>query len=232
MNGQRTGQEVVSRIGYAEQWLRRAKGQVAGGHLKRGVLTLVLADAEVRHAIEMAGLPPRPARPTVGVLPVLGLSLAAALVLGLARTAVAPAPGAVETGPPILRLSLSGDLLRPIAVPVKTAPAVGTAPDLRPTRPRVLSAARTVVPPPASAPRRPAPGTPVPASGRPSPPAVPPAATAPSADAAAPSPAPTAAPATVPAATTSPAGMILSSDDLIDLVLAAERALRGDPMRR
>jgi len=229
MNGHGTGQELVSRIGYAEQWLRRAKGQVAGGQLKRGVLTLVLADAEVRHAMEMAGLPPRPARRRWGMLPLVGGVLAAALLLGLARIGVAPAPVAVETGPPVLRLALSGDLLRPIDVPVTAAPAVGTAPVPAPAKAALRPAVRTAVLRPAvPAASAPAPAAPVPTSEASSAPPVPPLLTAPPGDAAAPS----TAPATATAATTPPSGVVISPDDLIDLVLAAERALRGDPMRR
>src|SRR3989442_15243490 len=48
-------EQMLSRIGFAERWLARARGQWPAGHHARGLLTLVLADAELRHAMETAG---------------------------------------------------------------------------------------------------------------------------------------------------------------------------------
>lgn len=51
--------QVLARIGFAQRWLDRARRQYADGNLARSALTLVLAGAEVRHALEAAGAPGR-----------------------------------------------------------------------------------------------------------------------------------------------------------------------------
>src|SRR2546422_200400 len=57
MSGRSTGDQVVARIGFARRWLDRAKRQCTDGNLPRSVLTLVLTDAELHHALEAAGVP-------------------------------------------------------------------------------------------------------------------------------------------------------------------------------
>src|SRR5947208_9164943 len=49
--------QVLTRIGFAQRWLDRAKRQCTEGNLTRTALTLVLAGAEVHHAIEATGAP-------------------------------------------------------------------------------------------------------------------------------------------------------------------------------
>lgn len=214
-----TGEQVAARIGFAEQWLARARGQVSDGQLARGVLTLVLAQAEVHHAMEMAGAPVAPRRGRV--LPAVSvLALASLAVLAGVRFAAPQAPPAVEAGPPIVRLSVPvGELLNLIVLP-DPGPAASGAEQPAPKAVR-------------SSPAR------IPVRSIPAPqPAVAPAANstpAPSVQTTPPSPA--AAPAAAPAAPASPSAPaqssgFLSPRELIDLVLTAGNTLRADPLRR
>jgi len=218
MGSHGTGQEVVARIAFAEQWLQRARGQVSGGQLTRGVLTLVLADAEVHHAMEVAGLPGRPARHLRPALAVLLVGLVVAVALGLARSAAGPAPSAVDAGPPVLRLAGPGDDLLRITAPPAVVPAATVTTPRAAVRP---AAPLTVTNTPAGVPAPPAVASMPPASPPPAPTVVTAAADG--------GPAP---PASAGIGSVPPPVTVLSPGDLIDLVLAAERALRADPMRR
>src|SRR3989442_12544360 len=106
------GEQVVARIGFAQRWLDRAKRQCTDGNLPRSVLTLVLADAEVHHALEAAGGPARAQtrRMTPAALMLLGAVLGSAFLLASrwpAVSGVVPSPA-----PTLVRLSSSpGTLL-------------------------------------------------------------------------------------------------------------------------
>lgn len=209
-----SGEQVVTRIGFAERWLDRAKRQCAEGNLTRGALTLVLADAEVHHALQVAGaMGTRRAGRTVIPPLMLALVVASAGVLLLSRLWMAPVTVSADPAPPIVTLtSRVGTLLdlvqtvpQPASRIVLTAPAVksATMPVRTVTRDvRHSSGASTVLPSLAS----------------------------PSTTAVvqlAPSPVPLQTVSVSPAAT--PAAREISTGDLIDLVLAAERTLRSDP---
>ncbi len=126
------GRQVVSRIGFAERWLLRAKRQCVEGDLSRGLLTLALAEAEMHYALEAGAPAPAKLAPRRGVsVVVLVMAAAAAGAVLLARglPSVAPTQGA-EPGAPIVRFaSRVGTLLDLVQVPQTavsvTAPAVG-----------------------------------------------------------------------------------------------------------
>lgn len=226
------GAQIVERIGFAERWLDRARTQIGGGNVARGALTLVLADAEVRHALEVAGL--RSARPRRGA----AAAVAAALLLIAAGAALvflprgtAPLAGeraAFSAAPerPVVTLGVhTGMLLRIVGAPHPEAapPAARSAPG----RPLRAAPAPTPVPRLSARPEpRPAPVTVAP---RPGPSPVP--VTAAPLPAAPQAPEAAAQPVTVVPPTVQAAPLTLTAGELIDLVLAAERTLRGDPRR-
>src|SRR3989442_14004356 len=127
------GEQVVARIGFAQRWLDRAKRQCTDGNLPRSVLTLVLADAEVHHALEAAGGPARAQtrRVTPAALMLLGAVLVSAFLLASRWPAVSR--GVPSPAPTLVRLSSSsGTLLEAwgqSAAPSRSslvAPAAGT----------------------------------------------------------------------------------------------------------
>ncbi len=195
---------LVRHIGFAERWLARAKQEVTDGRLARGLLTLLLAEAEVHHARERtfpareAALPRSPVAMTV-----LGAAVLLALLLGgrsllTPRAEVTTGPG---PAPAAVRFRQPGSMLA--LVPVVLTPeetAAGEA--VAAPAPRVVTAPRLVAPPPPQRVRRP-----------PTRPAVRPA----------PSPRPAA-----PVAGTAAPPALVSDAELIDLVIAAERSLRGE----
>jgi hypothetical protein len=208
-----TGEQLAARIGFAEQWLRRARGQVAEGDVARGALTLVLAEAEVRHAMEIAGLPVRRRRPLAPIALAAVVAAAAAAAISVLTPAAMPATAA---GPAIVQLDGGvGELLRLVVPPAAASAA----------QPRRAVAPLPVRPPAAL--RRPpvaaealSPAVPV-ATGRP-------AGAAQAAAATSPAPADALlAPAAAP-----PPPVVVSNRELIELVLTAGSVLRADPMRR
>lgn len=225
MERKQVGEQIVARIGFAERWLGRAKAQVAGGNMTRGALTLVLADAEVRHAIEVAGM--RSGRGTfrhaaAGAAVALALLAAAGTTIVVAPQGREPAVPSADAAPPVVTLAAhSGSLLSLIPAPLPAS--VDTSSASSPA-PRVLRST------PAQKPAVPSPGalqtqtTPVRSVSTP----------APSSAVSPPAPAVLLAPPALPAAAPVPpanvqaAPLELTAGDLIDMVLAAERALRGD----
>jgi hypothetical protein len=215
MTAEHAGEQVVARIGFAERWLERARGQVVAGNLTRGLLTLVLADAEMHHALEEAGA--RPSRPPKlkSTLVRASAAIAALIALSALWPAGDPASDAatVDHAPPIVSLSPRVgtllDLLSPVspaspivAVPRTHSPAAVREvpvplPSLRPPAMQPMSVSRkaTVQAPAQMSAAQPTPVMP---------------------------PAPT-------IQAVQPAVPQLSAGDLIDLVLAAERALRDSP---
>src|SRR2546427_13044079 len=136
MSGRATGDQVVARIGFAQRWLDRAKRQCTDGNLPRSVLTLVLADAEVHHALEAAGGPARAQtrRMTPAAFLLLGAALVSALLLASRGPAVSgvvssPAPtlGAFAPAPRELleAVGLSAAMSR--STPVSTAAGTDTS---------------------------------------------------------------------------------------------------------
>ena len=215
MKDERAGDQIVARIGFAETWLDRARRQVADGNLPRGILTLVLADAEVHHAIEVAGTPRPSAASRVPIaVPVLLLVFVAASAFGLARSSAEPAVLPPDAGAPVIALaSRVGSLLRLIPAPPESpaAPVTAVAP-----APRPVHAAPPSRPAPPSRRATVAPSAPV-TAGNEVVPAVP---------ASAPPVSPPPEPVVqVPPQSTAP--ITLTAGELIDLVLAAERTLRG-----
>lgn len=208
----RAGEQIVERIGFAERWLDRARAQIGGGNMARGALTLVLADAEVRHALEVAGLRSRhrPRRAATAAVAVALLLVAAGAVLVLALRGGDPAVFSADSAPPVVTLGpRTGSLLTLIQAPRPAVPV----PAVRSAPARVLRAAPAPTPAPQLSVRprvRPAPVTVAPAPAAPLAPAATPEAV------------------TVVPPAVQPPSLTLTAGELIDLVLAAERALRGD----
>lgn len=121
-------EQMLSRIGFAERWLARARGQWTAGRHARSLLTLVLADAELRHAMDTAGARRRttPRRTTAAVSFLLAAVVASALLL-IGRWSISPP--VVATTPPLPVVSpsvLSTAPLTTSAIPVH-AVVPGTA---------------------------------------------------------------------------------------------------------
>ncbi|MDR7483530.1 MAG: hypothetical protein QN203_13600 [Armatimonadota bacterium] len=208
----------IDRIAYAADWLVRARQRVEDGDPARGLLALLLAQAEVRRATDagLAGLlPPRRVERDALLLvaSVAAVLAASAIVLatGLAQIASLPPEvplpmvrlpqpaetmlQIVQTAPPAPERTVRGIALRPAPVPAPAAPAAPPAAASR------LPAAPSVSIAPVAVPAAPV------ASSAPA--AAAPAGAAPGPTIAAPAP-----------------PSVLSEADLIDLVLAAERSLR------
>jgi len=196
-----TEEHLVRHIGFAERWLARAKQEVREGRLARGVLTLLLAEAEVHHARERtfpareAALPRSPVAMTV-------LGAAALLALLLGGRSLLPSRVEVATGlapaPAIVRFRQPGSMLALV-------PAVLTPEETTASAP--LAPAPRVVPP------------------RAVPPKVERIRRSPTRPAARPAPAPRPA---APAAGDAVSPALVSDAELVDLVIAAERSLRGE----
>lgn len=225
MTVEQASEQVLTRIGFTERWLQRARSQVAAGNLPRGILTLVLADAEVRHALEAAGATSVRVRRRIARLAPVGF--AAIVLAAVAAVAVGTVPGdepalAADPAPRIVTLSSrTGELLNLIPLQIPTgalAPASRSPASVRtavrgPARSRVRAPeAPQAAPQPVPASRSTDPGHPqagsaAPASGAPQGAAV--------------------------AVQTGPTpGVQLTLGDFIDLVLAAERTLRSNAAGR
>jgi hypothetical protein len=209
-------EQVTARIGFAERWLLRARQQCAEGDLAHGVLTLALAGAEMRRALEVAGAPMRRAgrHATIGrglvaaaVLVAAGAVLALHRYAPLSPVASTPAPVVVQLAP------TTGDVLPSVAAgrtpAVRTdqvtdpgasarravATSTGIGVQFGQSSKERATAALVVRPQEAAQSRR----------GRP------------------------AAVEAQPGASTALTTPLLSLGDFVDLVLAAERALRSEP---
>lgn len=191
-------ERVVRHIGFAERWLVRARQECTEGNLVRGLLTLLLAEAEVQHARDVT-LPSQAAvlpRPSALAMIVGATGLAVVLLLALTGF---PSKGELVTGgsggPPVIRFEQSvGSTLALVPAVISSSPE---------TQPAWLPQARSAAPFEASpgggervsrvAARRATPAK----RGVP------------------------------PLAKTPGTSRLVSDADLIDLVLAAERSLRG-----
>jgi hypothetical protein len=216
MKAHATREQVTARIGFAERWLLRARQQCAEGDLAHGVLTIALAGAEMRRALEVAGAPMRRAgrRAAIGrglvaavVLVMAGAVLALRWYAPLSPVASTPAPAVVQRAPTTGDLLSSAAASRPPAVRTDQvtdpgAPArraVGTSTGMGaqfgPSSKERVTAVLVVRPQEATQSRR----------GRP------------------------AAVEPQPGGSTALTTPLLSLGDFVDLVLAAERALRSEP---
>lgn len=207
--------QVIARIGFAERWLHRAKAQCADGDVAGGLMTLSLADAEMRVALETGGWSRhRPSAPRPAMrrwVPWVTLAAATMASVWTLRPAAVPADAAVVDGPAVVRFSSNvGAVLSLMSVtPAPRAPVQVARPEVRP---RTLRTAPQAPPRASAAPLRPAAAVAAPTVT----PAITPAAH------------PLTITAPVPAPALSPAApFVLSEVDLIDMVLAANQALRG-----
>lgn len=219
--------QILTRISFAERWLQRAREECLDGDVGRGLLTLVLADAEVRRLLQLA-VPPAP-RARWLRLPVVagiaGLVIAAAMALQLGVPALRAAsmePAALapslslRPGTGALLLPLEADRLEEVVAAVRAAP-----PAVSPLPVRVAPAPARPVP--GSVTQRPT-GAPASITVRAPQPAAPRlVASSPTVQTATPAP----VPAAVPTVTPVPApNATLSVADLLDLVIVADRTLR------
>ncbi|OLC32139.1 MAG: hypothetical protein AUH31_01405 [Armatimonadetes bacterium 13_1_40CM_64_14] len=119
-------EQMLSRIGFAERWLARARGQWTAGHHARGLLTLVLADAELRHAMETAGARRRTrAHPPTAATGFLLAAVVASALLLIGRWSITPHAVATTPPPPVVSPSFrSGALMDAV---VRPAPLVTSA---------------------------------------------------------------------------------------------------------
>lgn len=216
--------QILTRISFAERWLQRAREECLDGDVGRGLLTLVMADAEVRRLLQLA-VPPAPRarasmRPAVVVAAGVLIAALAAVQLGMfaLRAPVQSAglaPGlTLRPGTGALLESLQGQQPTEVAVAAPQVPARAAAPPSTPSRARVPLAKPTAVSRVPSAPAVPVQTPAVRPSPLPAPTAAPVVAASP-------------APSPVPAASQAePADSTLSLADLLDLVIVADRTLR------
>ncbi len=195
---------LTERISFAEGWLARARQQVEAGHHERGMLTLVLAAAEVRLARE-AGRPvarPHPEGRALSGWIAAGMAALSAVTLIFLVVPRTVGPTDVTSGqaPPVVVLSGgTGAMLDLVTVP---PPAV----EKTVTRTIIVRVPVKVI---EDAPRQAAPGADsLVVQHMPTGPAAPPPAQV------------------VAASSTAPQPALLSEADVIELVLAAERSLR------
>ena len=208
--------QILTRIGFAERWLQRAREECLEGDVARGLLTLVLADAEVRRVLQLAVAPAPRFRSRLGPALVVGAGLIITAVFALQLGVLAIGAAPVESAglaPGLMLRPGTGALLEPLEAIGPQEPA------------RDLAAPATPAPaPPAAAGRAAAPQR----ARLSSPPSFHQAA-APIVLVTAPAPAPappSPGPAPVPAASTPAPPAALSGVDLLDLVIVADRTLR------
>ncbi len=118
--------QMLSRIGFAERWLTRARGQWTTGHHARSLLTLVLADAELRHAMDTAGARRRTkARHLTATTSLLLAAVVASALLLIGRWSITPHAVAITPPPLVVTPSvLSGP---PMAGVMRPAPLATSA---------------------------------------------------------------------------------------------------------
>lgn len=207
--------DLTRRITFAEDWLSRAKRQVEYGEQARGVLSLLLAEAEVHRARDLGTghvdtMPGRPGR-KLGTFAVLASAVAVAAAIGLWQPFGPFAWGTASAGEvsphPIVTLSAgTGSMLRMVQAPQPSLERIVTVPVvvqvMVPLPASPLTMERTAERHPgASAPVRSTAAQPAPRRAE-------------------------ASAATAPPPTVSENSTLLSEAELIDLVLATERSLR------
>ncbi len=197
------GLQVMTRIGFAERWLRHAKQHCGDGDVTRGLLSVVLAEAEMHYALETGGMSVKgPARRMMTpALLTVGALAAAVLAVTMWLSPAPPARSAVGAAPIVKLGSPVGSVLDLVQTP--TVAPVRLSSPVRDSSRSGLVASRAVRPMVVD------PGRTGPLGG------VPPTL---------PVPAPS-----VAVAPLAPPAIGLSTVDLIDLVLAADRMLRRVP---
>ncbi len=202
------GRQVMARIGFAERWLHRARRHCVDGNVTRGLLTLVLAEAEMQYALEAGGVSTKGGQRSLAVPTVLAVAALAAAVAVVASwlPATPPTPSAIPSSPIVKFATPVGTLLDLIQAPAATAPTpvVAVAPIIQrgSARPAVVQQVHLrVAPEVVSAP-----------------------VTRPATAAVVVSP-----PPLVVQVFQAPSAPVISEVDLIDLAIAAERTLRSVP---
>jgi hypothetical protein len=214
--------QILTRISFAEGWLQRAREECLDGDVGRGLVTLVMADAEVRRLLQLAAPPAPRARASLrpAVVIAAGLLIAALAALQLGALALRAPVESAGLAPGLTLRPGTGALLELLEVqqPEKVAapqiPVRSAAPPAAPVRVRVPVAQPAAV---SRAPSAPLVPVQVPAV-QPLPLPV-----------LAATPAAAATPATPPAPAASqaaPAESTVSLADLLDLVVVADRTLR------
>ncbi|HEX4841074.1 MAG TPA: hypothetical protein VFV60_02805 [bacterium] len=196
--------QVVTRIGFAERWLHRAKCHYGDGDATRGLLSVVLADAEMRYALESGGMNLK-ASPRRLWIPALLLAGTLAVLAAVTTDWLLPPPAAsgAAADPHIFRLTSPVGMWLTL---VQTASPVNIAPRSQVRRDAVRrSAVRAAT-------VRPAPS---PAVG-----AVPSVSY---------NVAPIASPSQPAPVVVVPPAAVLSTAELIDLAISADRTLRRAP---
>jgi hypothetical protein len=117
---------MIQHIGFAERWLARARAECTRGHVVRGALTLLLAEAEVHHARE--AVTPTSQEAEVAPTPRLNRPLIAAAALMICVVAIILATGA-GSGP----LAVQDHALSPAPIVVRLRHDVGSVLSLVPS---------------------------------------------------------------------------------------------------
>lgn len=197
---------LAERISFAESWLARARQQVEAGHHERGMLTLLLAAAEVRLARE-AGRPGarrNPDRHTLAGWIAAGMVALSAVTLVSLVVPRTVGPTGLHSGqaPPVVVLSKgAGARLNSVQVPPQSAEKTVTKTIIVRVPVKVMEGAVRQMVPAAGANSQVVKPVPISPSAYPSAPAA-------------------------AASSTAPQPALLSEADVIELVLAAERSLR------
>jgi len=196
--------QVVTRIGFAERWLHRAKRHYGDGDATRGLLSVVLADAEMRYALESGGLNLK-ASPRRLWIPALLLAGTLAVLAAVTTDWLLPPPAAsgAAAAPPIFRLTSPVGMWLNL---VQTASTVNSTPASQVRRDAVRRSAvhaATVRPMPSPAVH----AVPLVSSNV----------------------APIASPSQPALVVAVPPAAVLSTAELIDLAISADRALRRAP---
>ncbi len=210
MNGDPRGRQVMARIGFAERWLHRAKRHCGDGDVTRGLLTLVLAKAEMHYALETGGMSLKAGsrqRMTPALLGVVALSVAVVVAASWLEPPAPPAHSAAATVPIVRLVTPVGTWLDFVQAPVlSTSPLPALVSGAQAVGPRLVVRHGS-------------------SALRPSPDQAAPGQALVDADAAS---VPVTATAVVGPAPSAPP-VLLSAVDLIDLTLAADRTLRRAP---
>jgi hypothetical protein len=221
---------LTERIAFAEEWLDRAKRQLADGNVAHGSLHLMLAEAELQRAREVTGgsksvvaLPPRSAVWTVKATAAIAGAIAVAGVIAALVWHVPVLHYSVDAAdsswPVVMFSEQTGDMLRIVSARGVPPEPVIVERTVERTIVKPMIVRVTMAPPVRSAPVVES------ASVAPIVAALP-ATRAPNSRPVA-STQPENASAVQPAAVEAPRGApVISDADVIDLVLAAERSLR------
>lgn len=196
--------QVVTRIGFAERWLHRAKRHYGDGDATRGLLSVVLADAEMRYALESGGMKFK-ASPRRLWIPALLLAGTLAVLAAVTTDWLLPPPAAsgAAAAPPIFRLTSPVGMWLNLVQTASTVTIAPRSPVRRDAVRQFAVRASTLRSAPSPAVRA-----------------------APSVSS---SVAPIASPSQPAPVVAVPPAAVLSTADLIDLAISADRTLRRAP---